>query len=48
MVEHKINVGEKTVQKLYRISIQGVCKAHGIAEGDLVEVWIKKARTVSG
>jgi hypothetical protein len=39
-----INAGERRVQKLYRISIQDICKTRGIAEGDMVEIWIKKIK----
>ena len=39
-----INAGERRVQKMYRVSIQDICKTHGIAEGDMVEIWIRKIK----
>lgn len=39
-----INAGERRVQKMYRVSIQDICKTHGIAEGDMVEIWVRKIK----
>lgn len=39
-----INVGERKVQAQYRITLQSICKAHGIAVDDRIEVWIKKIK----
>ncbi len=36
-----INIGERRVQKLYRVQIgEPICKKYGVREGDLVEVFI--------
>jgi hypothetical protein len=37
----RISAGERRVQKMYRVSIQDICKTHEIAEGDMVEIWIR-------
>ena len=36
----EINVGERMIQKGYRIAIRDVCENHDIKEGDVVEVFI--------
>ena len=42
MTEDLINCGERTVQVMYRIALQDICRVHGIKPGDNVEVYIKK------
>lgn len=42
MPDNLINCGERTVQKLHRVTIKDVCTTYGILEGDRVEVYIKK------
>lgn len=37
-----INAGTVVVQRQHRVNIYRVCKVHGIAEGDPIEVWIRK------
>ena len=36
----EINVGERMIQKGFRIAIRDVCARYGIKEGDVVEVFI--------
>jgi hypothetical protein len=36
----EINVGERMIQKGFRIGIKEICARYGIKEGDVVEVFI--------
>jgi len=36
-----INAGTTFVQKQFRANIYQACKAHGIAEGDRIQVFLK-------
>ena len=44
VLEDLINCGERTVQKLYRVSLRDVCERYDIKEGDAVEVYIKPVK----
>lgn len=46
MAEELVNCGERSVQALYRVSLQDICTAHGIDVGTRVEVWIKKVEAI--
>jgi hypothetical protein len=39
-----INAGTTFVQKQYRVNIYQACKAHGIEEGDRVEVFLTRVK----
>lgn len=41
-MKNLINCGERTIQKMGRISIKAFLEQNGLKEGDIVEVFLKK------
>jgi len=37
-----INCGERTVQVMHRVALKDITTAHGIKQGDRIEVFIRK------